>query len=169
MRVSLWLYLIMLIGGSAAALFAVDRIIKVGTKGSDADITLEGIFFAGLGIVLTVVAVTITAFTGSFLILFWTALLLAAFFGTAYAWRSRRAAGDRELKAEMTAVEEARVLETARLDPLNASAWERLSEICEEKRDYPKAMEYLEKACELEPSQLKVHKMKSLKESAGIR
>jgi len=93
---------------------------------------------------------------------------LAAVFAGIYFWRRRAAAGGGG-KAPTASGEEARVLETARLDPLNASAWERLSEICEEKRDYPKAMEYLEKACELEPSQLKVHKMKSLKESAGIR
>ena len=63
--------------------------------------------------------------------------------------------------------EEASVMETVQKDPLNAAAWLRLSEISEEKGDYPKAVEYFQKVCELEPSFINERKLKSLKDNLG--
>lgn len=164
---SLLLYLAALALLGAGALYAVDRVAKAGTRGGDADISLETIFAAGLALTLVVVTVTVAAFTGAFFLIPALALAGAAVFVLAYGWRRARAAGDSAWRAEQITEEEARVAETARLDPANAAAWARLSELSEKKGDYASAIRQYRKVCELEPGEISERRLRFLRERAS--
>ncbi|MGD9642579.1 MAG: hypothetical protein AB7V08_07545 [Elusimicrobiales bacterium] len=161
MMISLFGYAALLLIISAAALYALDRVIKIGSRGGDADVSLNGIFYTGLTLTLVFVTVTVIAFTGAFALLGWFLLALAAALGATFAWRVRRIAGERTLMAEIIAAEERVVRETARRDPANAAAWTRLAELSDKKGDSRRATEYMRKACALEPTPLNAARLKA--------
>lgn len=167
MMISLFGYAALLLIISAAALYALDRVIKIGSRGGDADVSLNGIFYTGLTLTLVFVTVTIIAFTGAFALLGWFLLALAASLAAAFAWRLRRVAGERALMAELMAEEERVVRETARRDPGNAAAWTRLAELSDKKGDNRRAAEYMRKACGLEPTPLNSGKLKAFERNAA--
>ncbi|PKM98603.1 MAG: hypothetical protein CVU79_01705 [Elusimicrobia bacterium HGW-Elusimicrobia-3] len=167
MMISLFGYAALLLLISAAALFVLDRLIKMGSRGGDADVTLNGIFYTGLTLTLVFVTVTVIAFTGAFALLGYFLLALAAVLAAAFFWRVRRLAADRALMGEIIAQEERVVRETARRDPGNAAAWTRLAELSDKKGDTRRAVEYMRKACEIEPTHMNSRKLKSLEQSAA--
>jgi len=162
----LLLYTAALAAAAAAILFGIDRLIKVGTKGTDADISLNSIFFTGLTLTLAFMALTVAAFTGALALVKWLTGALAAGFISVYVWRRFTAGRDKGLMDDLLALEEARVRETARLDPANAAAWQRLSELRAQRGDYPEALQCLRKVCELEPTERNAALLKALKERA---
>lgn len=166
MRFPLLVYLLLLAAMAGGVFFVVDRIVKVGTKGTDADISLGGIFFAGLLFTLVFAAVTITVFTGAVALFGWFLAALAAVLTVVYAWRVAMVARDRKLMAAMFAEEEAVVRAAAGSDPANAAAWLRLSELCELKGDYPAALKYCRKCCELEPTDANNRRLERMKADA---
>jgi hypothetical protein len=165
--ISLFGYAALLLIISTAALYALDRVIKIGSRGGDADVSLNGIFYTGLTLTLVFVTVTIIAFTGAFALLGWFLLSLAASLGAAFAWRVRRLAAERALMAELIAEEERVVRETAWRDPGNAAAWTRLAELSDKKGDVRRAVEYMRKACALEPTPANSGKLKNFERAAA--
>ena len=167
MMISLFGYAALLLIISAAALYALDRVIKIGSRGGDADVSLNGIFYTGLTLTLVFVTVTIIAFTGAFALLGWFLLALAAALGAAFAWRVRRVAGERALMTEIIEAEERVVRETARRDPGNAAAWARLAELSDKKGNSRRAAEYMRKAFALEPTPINSGKLKAFERDAA--
>lgn len=159
-------YIALLAAVVMAVLFGMDRIAKAGSKGGNADISLNTVFFAGLAITLAFMGVTIAAFSGALFILPWLLGGGAAVLALAYGWRRAQAAATRDWLEEQFAEEESRLRQTAERDPANAAAWGRLAEICGQKGDYAGAMRCLRKICELEPGELSERRLRDMKRLA---
>lgn len=167
MRFPLLVYLLSLAALAGGVFFVVDRIVKVGTKGTDADISLGGIFSAGLLLTLVFAAVTITVFTGAIGMFGGFLAALAAVLAAVYAWRVAMSARDKKLMTEMFSREEAAVRAAVGSDPANAAAWLRLAELCELKGDYASAIRYCRKCCDLEPTDANNRRLKRMTADAG--
>ena len=167
MLIPVMVYILILAGLSVGTLFAVDRIIKVGAKGGNADISLNEVFFSGFALTLIVSAVTVTAFTGVATILWVTVLGMVVVMSLVYVWRRARAARDSKMMEEMLSEEERCVMETAQRDPANTAALVRLAELREQRGDYRGAVDFFQKAWELEPTEYNARRLKDLQEIAA--
>ncbi|NLI09688.1 MAG: hypothetical protein GX447_02880 [Elusimicrobia bacterium] len=153
MRIPFFLYILILIISFIAVLFAADRISKSKSEEKrNADIGLGDMFFLGFSFIFVFSIVTIFAFTGLFSLLLWGVMFIAFLSLVLYAYFLNEKKQSRLIKEDMLNEREKAAYTTATKDPLNAAAWRELAEIYTEKKDYLKALNYMSKACELEPS-----------------
>lgn len=152
-----------------AGLYVLDWFIKSGGRKGDEDISLNAVFIAGAVLTGTAAFAVIGIFTGKLAPVKMAFFVIPAGLVATYLWRAKTASDNRKISFELLSEEEARVREAARSDPKNAAAWARLAEIAEKKEEFAKALDYLEKLRELEPSEGTVLKIEALRKDKNRR
>lgn len=152
-----------------AGLYVLDWFIKSGGRKGDEDISLNAVFIAGAVLTGTAALAVIGIFTGKLAPVKLALTAIPVGLAATYLWRAKTDSDNRKIAFELLSEEEARVREVAREDPRNAAAWARLAEIAERKEEFAKALDYLEKLRELEPSEGIVLKIEALRKDKNRR
>ena len=139
----------------------------MGTRGSDSDLPQYGILFAGLILIEIVVFFAVAVFTGVAFFFWGLFLVPAGTLAVLYVWRSCQVKAEKEIYIAMLDKDERTALRSISQDPLNAAGLTRLSEICEVRGQLDRAVKYMERVCDLEPTERNRWKLKDLRDSEG--
>jgi tetratricopeptide (TPR) repeat protein len=151
-------------GLALAVFFAIDQLRKAHKANQMPHLTNDAMLLSGSIIAILAAGLAVYAFTGTLVPLYIFSALASIIFGIAYAVRLKR---DKEANARwetLLAEEELQAGETADRDPANAAAWARLAQLRERRGNLRGALELFSIACKLEPTQLNLDRLASLRE-----
>jgi len=151
-------------GIGLAVLLALDQIVKAHKKNQLPHIANNAGLLAGGILAILFSGLLIYAFTGTLVPLAIFAAMVSVAVGSAYAWRLKCERETNALWETMLAEEELQAGETAERDPANAAAWAHLARLKEKRGDLRRALELFSIACKLEPTQLNLDRLASLRE-----
>jgi hypothetical protein len=149
---------------AGAVLLALEQLARAHKRGQMPHIVNNALLLAGGVLAMLMGGLIIYAFTSTLIPLVIFASIVTLVLGAVRVWRFK---SDREAEARWEALlaeEELQAGETAERDPANAAAWARLAQLKEKRGDLRGALELLNVACKLEPTQLNLDKLSTLQE-----
>lgn len=160
-------YILAFSGIAVAVALAADQLLAAHKKNQMPHLTNNAMLLAGCILAVLGGGFTVFAFTGTLGPLVIFASIVSIILGAAYAWRFKRRRETDAMWEALMAEEERQARETAAKDPANAAAWARLAHLKEKRGDPRGALDFLEKACALEPTQFNKDRLERLREAVA--